>query len=226
MRRVLNIAHRGFTRTFPDNTLEALEAAIRMGVDGVEFDVRETSDGEFVVFHDAKLHGSGIKDLTLEKIQAVRLERKYRIPTLMEALRLCSGRTGLFVELKEVGSVRRLLALLRSEARLSDLTLLSFHRALLAELLNLAPDIRRAIIVTSPGKDPLGTMESVQADAMIVRFPFVSRGLVDAVHAVGRAVFVWGLPLPWCIGSVVPLGVDGIISDFPDVVKKKLKEGL
>jgi glycerophosphoryl diester phosphodiesterase len=46
--------------------------------------------------------------------------------------------------------------------------------------------------------------------------------VVDAVHMVGRAVFVWGLPSPRCIGRVVSAGVDGVITDFPDVVKKKL----
>ena len=42
---MLNIAHRGYTRDWPGNTLEALEAAINLGVDAVEVDVQETRDG-------------------------------------------------------------------------------------------------------------------------------------------------------------------------------------
>lgn len=222
VKRVLNIAHRGFTRVFPDNTLEALDAAMGLGVDGVEFDVRETSDHNFVLFHDPKLHGTEIKALTLEQIQSVRLKRKYKIPTLEEALHLCSKRTALFVELKEVASFQQLVTLLRSVVPLSHIMVLSFSRALLAELLYLAPEIPRAALVVSPGKEPLAVMESVQADAIVVRYPFASREVVDAVHMVGRAVFVWGLPSPRCIGRVVSAGVDGVITDFPDVVKKKL----
>jgi len=220
--RILNIAHRGFTRVHPDNTLEALEAAIEIDADGVEFDVRETSDGEFVVFHDAELRGAAIRKLMLEQVQQVRLKGKYRIPTLAEALRLCGNRTGLFVELKEVVSFDRLLALLKSVAPLENVMLLSFNRALLRELLYRAPDIPRAVIVVSPGEDPLSMMESVQADAIVVRYPFVDRKLIEAVHSVGRAIFVWGLPFSWRVGGVISLGVDGIISDFPDAVKKKL----
>ncbi len=226
MRRVLNIAHRGFTRVFPDNSLESLDAAIEIGVDGVEFDVRETSDKNFVVFHDPKLHGTSIRELTLAQLQGVKLEGKYKIPTLEEVLRLCGNRTRLFIELKAVESFPRLVEVLRSEAPLSDIMLLSFSRALLTEALYLAPDIPRAIIVTSPGKSPLQLMESVQADAIVARYPFGGRKLVEAVHGVGRAIFVWGLPLPCCINGVVKMDVDGIISDFPDAVGKKLSEKL
>ncbi len=222
MRRVLNIAHRGFTRVHPDNTLEALEAAIDIGVDGVEFDVRETSDGEFVLFHDPQLRGTAVSKLTLEQVQQVRLKGKYRVPTLAEALRLYGNRTGLFVELKEIVSFDRLVGLLKTVSPLSDIMLLSFNGALLRELLHRVPEIPRGIIVVSPGKDPLAMMESVQSDSIVVKYPFVNRKLIEVVHYVGRAVLVWGLPLPWCINSVVSLGVDGIISDFPDVVKKKL----
>lgn len=222
MRRVLNIAHRGFTRTHPDNTLEALEAAIGIGADGVEFDVRETSDGEFVLFHDGELRGTAVSKLTLEQVQRVRLKGKYIIPTLAEVLRLCGNRTGLFVELKEIVSFDRLVVLLKSVSPLSDIMLLSFNGALLREFLHRVPEIPRGIIVVSPGKDPLRMMESVQADAIIVRYPFVNRRMTETVHGVGRAVFVWGLPFPWCIDGVISAGVDGIISDFPDAVKKKL----
>ena len=222
MGKILNIAHRGFTRVYPDNTVEALAAAIEIDADGVEFDVRETSDCEFVVFHDAELRGRAINKLTREEVQQVRLRGKYRIPTLAEVLRVCGNRTKLFIELKEVVSFDRLLALLKSGAPLEDVMVLSFNRALLRELLYREPEIPRAVIVVSPGEDPLGMMESVQADAIVVRYPFVKRKLVEEVHSVGRAVFVWGLPVSWCLGGVIALGVDGVISDFPDVVKKKL----
>ena len=60
MKHVLNIAHRGFTRDFPDNTLESFKAAIGIPVDAIECDVRETADGHFVIFHDAELSGQDI----------------------------------------------------------------------------------------------------------------------------------------------------------------------
>jgi glycerophosphoryl diester phosphodiesterase len=55
MKRILNIAHRGFTKQFPDNTLEAFEAAIGIPVDGIECDVHETADNRFIIFHDREI---------------------------------------------------------------------------------------------------------------------------------------------------------------------------
>ena len=50
--RALNFAHRGFTQAAPENTLAAFKAAIELGVDGIELDVRTCKTGEVVVFHD------------------------------------------------------------------------------------------------------------------------------------------------------------------------------
>src|SRR4030042_3740320 len=105
MSNILNIAHRGFHKSFPDNTLEAFEAAIGLGVDGIELDVHETADQEFIVFHDAKLLDKVIKYLLLDEIKNVKLQGKFDIPTLGQVLDLCRRRAKLMVELKKVWSL-------------------------------------------------------------------------------------------------------------------------
>ena len=65
MKRILNIAHRGFTKQFPDNTLEAFEAAIKIPVDGIECDVHETTDNDFIIFHNNEIQGRDIGQMTL-----------------------------------------------------------------------------------------------------------------------------------------------------------------
>ncbi len=100
---VFVIAHRGDWRNFPENSLEAIESAIKMGVDIVELDVHRTVDGEIVVCHDHTINrttnGKGkIKELTLDYIRSRRLRSghgvvtRYKMPTLAEALDLCKGR--------------------------------------------------------------------------------------------------------------------------------------
>jgi len=54
MRRILNIAHRGFSSQFPENTLQAFDEAMKVPADGFECDLQMTSDGEIVIFHDEK----------------------------------------------------------------------------------------------------------------------------------------------------------------------------
>lgn len=98
------ISHRGDWRNFPENSLEAYESAIRMGVDMVEVDVHRTADGVLVVCHDKTINrttsGKGkIAQLTYDSIRNVRLRTghnvvrpRYRMPALAEVLDLCRDR--------------------------------------------------------------------------------------------------------------------------------------
>ena len=101
---VFVIAHRADWRNFPENSLEAIESAIKMGVDIVELDVHRTADGELVICHDKTINrttnGKGlIKDMTYDSLMTFRLKRAHgattdslRIPTLREALLCCKDR--------------------------------------------------------------------------------------------------------------------------------------
>lgn len=100
---VFVIAHRADWRNFPENSLEAIESAIAMGVDIVELDVHRTADGEIVVCHDKTINrttnGKGkISELTFDYIRSRYLRAghgattRYKMPTLAEALDVCKGR--------------------------------------------------------------------------------------------------------------------------------------
>ena len=89
-------AHRGFRSKYPENTMEAFKAAVELGVDQVETDIRVTKDGELVIIHDATVdrttNGTGkVNEYTLEEIQKLDagsfLDPKFKdckIPTLIE----------------------------------------------------------------------------------------------------------------------------------------------
>src|SRR5437899_11534085 len=113
--RVLNIAHRGASAHFPENTLAAFAAAIRAGADMCELDVQKTADDALVVIHDETIDrttdGRGRVDrLTLEAIKrfdaGVWRDARFmneRIPTLREVIDLTAGRCELNIELKAKG---------------------------------------------------------------------------------------------------------------------------
>ena len=218
----MNIAHRGFTKIFPDNTLEAFEAAIQLGVDGIECDVQETADHNFVVFHDSQLLGQDIERLSLAEIHSVKLEGKFEIPTLEQTLDLCQKRVKLVVELKKVWAVDRLLTLLRAVAKPTEITVASFNHDLVSKASNLAPEIQTAIITARPIKNPFRMAESVKSDIIIMRFPFATAELAEKIHRHKLSIFVWD-----CVGlkdvrTALGLDIDGIISDFPDLVMREL----
>jgi glycerophosphoryl diester phosphodiesterase len=107
----LVVAHRGASAEEPENTLRAFEAAVELGADAVEFDVRMSADGHAVVMHDPAVdrttdgHGL-VRDLTLPELKRLRVRSSSRepaeIPTLVETLALLSGRAAVDVEIKNI----------------------------------------------------------------------------------------------------------------------------
>lgn len=99
---VIVVAHRGDWRNAPENSLQAIENCIEMGVDMVELDVRKTKDNQLVVIHDRTLDrtttGKGlVKEWTLDSLKTLNLKNgtgrptDHRIPTLREALLTAKG---------------------------------------------------------------------------------------------------------------------------------------
>ncbi|MBQ8496511.1 MAG: glycerophosphodiester phosphodiesterase [Clostridia bacterium] len=108
-------AHRGFSEKYPENTMEAFRAAIELGVDQIETDVRITKDGELVLIHDATVdrttNGTGkVSEMTFPELRALDAGSKKdvrfagaKIPTFIELMELVKDHPTmtLDIELKE-----------------------------------------------------------------------------------------------------------------------------
>lgn len=103
LQEVLVVAHRGDWRNFPENSIAAIESAIKMGVDIAELDVQRTKDGHLILMHDATLDrtttGKGrVDEWTLDSIRTLKLKNgcairtKHDVPTLEEALMYAKGK--------------------------------------------------------------------------------------------------------------------------------------
>ena len=100
---VIVVAHRADWRNFPENSLEAVQSSIDMGVDMLELDVQRTKDGVLMLMHDYNLDrmttGSGnIAETTWEEISKLKLKdhqgnvTPYKVPTLEQVLLACKGK--------------------------------------------------------------------------------------------------------------------------------------
>ena len=100
---VIVVAHRADWRNYPENSLEAIQSSIEMGVDMLELDVQRTKDGVLILMHDQKLDrtttGQGnIAETTWEEISKLNLKdhkgevTSYKVPKLEDALLLCKDR--------------------------------------------------------------------------------------------------------------------------------------
>ncbi|MHB8085502.1 MAG: glycerophosphodiester phosphodiesterase [Dehalococcoidia bacterium] len=219
-RAIINIAHRGYSRDFPENTLEAFKAAIELGVDGIEFDVQETADGEFFIFHNDDIEGKKIAEMQAADIGEIRIGRKYRVPALEETLSLCAPGLILIVELKQVKSLEKFLAILRDHIDVTRVVIVSFDSGLISRLASLAPDIMRAVITSAPVDRPEEITTNVGSAAIGLRCQDVNAESVSRLRRNGTMVFVWGCPDAQAVWGVMRFDIDGVISDFPDAVKE------
>ena len=119
---VVVIVHRSDWRHYPENSLAAMEGAIKMSVDMVEIDVQRTKDGVLVCCHDKSVDrtttGKGnVKDLTADYISTLKLKTKdgvteYGMPTLAQALDLCRDRVLINID-KGINYYDQILQLLK-----------------------------------------------------------------------------------------------------------------
>lgn len=220
-RMPLRIGHRGAAGHAPENTLAALKLAIKYGVDMVEFDVRRLADGALVLFHDDSVdrttNGEGkIEELSLSVLRELDAGGGERIPLLEEALAYLSGRAGAMIELK----VRGIAADVCAKVQVADFqgTVIYasfFHEELLTVRRLMGDALTLALIEDAPAHSTAFAIEA-QATHAGLALDTVTPGLVKALQAKGIKVFVYTVDEPDDIARMKQLGVDGIISNFPD----------
>ena len=220
------IAHRGFSKVAPENTLAAFRAALEAGADALEFDVRLTRDGVPVIMHDKTVdrttNGRGrVGDLTfaqLRKLDAGSHKgpqfKGERVPSLDELLALARGKTLLLCELKSPDRrVPRLVHAALAKHEMADRTLvISFHPASLLAMKRLRAD--QPIGLLAYPYDPPGRRAlAAKADAVLGFFGSLDRGAIRGAHKAGLEVLTWTVNDRAEMASMVAQGVDGLITD-------------
>ena len=208
------IAHRGASYDARENTLAAFERALAIGVDFVELDVRASSDGELVVFHDARLDRLTPLRGPLGRRTAAELA-EHAIPTLAQVLELCRGRAGVMAELKSPHLYRRHELVARTVAMVdpdADIVL-SFQRGALREARGLSPRLR---ILQHVGYGV--SIRAAARYANLVGFADgrVTRRGLEKARSLGLATTVYTVNDETRMRELAAADVDGIISDRPD----------
>jgi len=222
------IAHRGASALYRENTIAAFDAAIDMGADGIELDIRRSRDGVILVHHDARLRGMDrlISDMTFD--DAARAARKldYEIPTLADVVNLCAGRAVVDVELKETGYEAAVATEVVSRIGPGDAVFTSFHDISVAALKEYAPTYKAGLLLGhnlfSPGlreKRPYLPMRRLlrsRADFVAPHWQLLRLGLMRRWHRIGYPLAVWTVNRRRHAERLAARGVDLIITDYPD----------
>lgn len=223
MSKVWVIAHRGASGVEVENTLAAFERAILMGIDYIELDVRKTSDGKVVVYHDSWIPGLGsIERLPLEQIERVVLRNGQHIATLEEVITFSRGRVRLLIELKTPGAWLAVLDLVERHGIGDQVIIASFHHPTALQVKQVTPRVKTGIINSGRLVDPSHALSSARADVLMQDVEMLDEELVAQVKAVQREVFAWTVNDEDSIRQAIALGVHGIISDYPERVMAML----
>ena len=226
MRRVLRIGHRGAAGHAPENTLAAIQKGIALGVDFVEIDVRRTADGVLVALHDETVNrttnGKGrIDRLSLQDIRTFNAGNGEYIPTLEEVLKLAAGRAGLMLELKVKEVAQQTVEAVR-EAGFSDpIIYASFLHDELTHVRAVDPEASLMVLFGRLPHAPVARAIGYRPSHVGLRHDTATRHLVDAFHHADLLVFVYTADSSDDIQHALSVGVDGVISNFPERIKNQ-----
>ena len=238
---MLNIAHRGFSGKYPENTLLAFQKGIEAGADGFEFDTHLTKDGEIVIIHDERLdrttNAQGfVKDYTLEELRKVDASKPFPecgfcgIPTLREYFELTKGMDLMTnIELKNSiiwydGMEEKVIAMIREYGVEEQIVLSSFNHYSIMKCKKLAPELKCGFLDSSWLVNPGEYTKSRGVECYHPSFRSLDEATVAEVHSHGIEINTWTVNETEDIQRMFDLGVHSVITNFPDRVNA-VKQG-
>lgn len=230
-------AHRGGALDAPENSVAAFEAAVRLGFRYLETDVHVTADGVLVAFHDARLdrvtdRTGAIADLTWDEVRRARIDGTGEIPTFEDLLgawphvrinvdpKADSAVDPLIDAINRTGAVERVCVGAFSDRRIARVV-----AGVGGELCTgMGPRgiarLRGASLGAPTGPIP---GHCAQVPSHMGRMALVTRRFVDTAHHLGKDVHVWTIDDPDEMHRLLDLGVDGIMTDRPAVLRSVLE---
>ena len=235
MTALKRIAHRGASGEYPENTRLAFVKAIEARADIIELDCQMTRDGHIVIFHDESLMRTAgvrgtVKNRTLEQLKRLdvgqwknRSHRGERILTLEEALETIGGKADLCLEIKSYpgsapGIELKILFTLSHYDYLDRTMLSSFDYRCLARVRDLAPETSIGVIFGSNNvkENPFDAVKDLGAASIYVQKELASRNFLEQAWQEGLDVHVWTVNAVRDLEVFAAMGVQGLVSDFPD----------
>lgn len=244
--RPILLAHRGDSAYAPENTLPAFQQALQKGADGVELDAKLTADGHVIVIHDSTVDrttdGTGrVAHFTLDAIRKLdagkRFNEKFsatKVPLLEEVFEVVGKDKMINIELSNYysishdGLVLKICELIKRHNNQSQILFSSFFASNLKIAARELPEVPRGLLamrgVLGLWARSFGFMFG-DYQALHPYISSTSREQIQRVHRLKRRVHVWTVNKPEEILQLKDWGVDGIITDDPQMAVRALGRG-
>lgn len=232
MRHQFIVGHRGARGLAPENTLLAFQKGIECGTQSLECDVQITKDGELVVFHDTTLdrltsETGWVHERTLIELESFFvLDSEERIPSLEKVVDLVfSSEQELIIEIKgdskerAVGTAERVVSFLgEKKIDVSKIYIHSFCMNALARVNELDPSFHTSLLFCNglETNEYLDLAKRVGADGISVAYDYIYEDLVTQAQKVNMRIDAWTLNNELVFNRMKDMGVNGLITDFPD----------
>jgi glycerophosphoryl diester phosphodiesterase len=233
---MLKIAHRGASGHAPENTMASFRLAAEMGAKFVETDLHLTRDAKIVAMHDQTVdrttNGRGrISKMSLVELRGLDAGVKFlsvdgksykgeRVPTLDEILEFTrTADVTFYLELKETqgwGFEQSLVGSLRRADAINRVVIISFDAKVLETVHRIEPALAIGFLCEKPTLQLIEKAVALGAKQFLPRADRITPELIAAAHRVNLLFVVWTVNEIEDMRRVVALGVDGIISDYPD----------
>ncbi len=225
---LVKIAHRGASGYVTENTLVAFERAIELGADMIELDVWCSLDGHVMVYHDKWLNRlcneqGAIEQKALCELKGMLLDHKHTMPTLYEALAMIDGRIKVDIELKGNITVSAVISCIKDfvdsgKFSWQDFLITSFNHHLLRLVKDLEPQVLIGAIFEGLPIGYCDVIQDLDVDVVVLAYSLTNSAIVHDAHKRGVKVFVYTVNHAEDVLDMKLLGVDGIISNYPDLI--------
>jgi glycerophosphoryl diester phosphodiesterase len=224
------VAHRGAPKRARENTIKSFLAAVSLGADMIEIDVRRTCDGVFIVFHDPwfsrKTHRPLLADLTYREISKRAANKKFHVPTLEEALKELAGKVMLDIELKEPEYEAEVIKQVRRCFTDNKFVLTSFNPRIVAAVKAFDSKLTAGLILATNADLSGGEKTEAEVLAPEKKLFDAQRNFFAGAKRRGKRIAVWTVDGKAQLSSLLvdPL-VDAVITNHPDrafALRKKL----
>jgi glycerophosphoryl diester phosphodiesterase len=232
-RSVVAIAHRGASAYAPENTTAAFELALSLGARAVEFDVRLTRDGVPVVLHDDTLErttsGRGkVSEANWADLAALEAGTWFhprfveqRVLSLEQALAVIAPRARPIIELKVALEARVLEEALRVYNATQQALVISFEASWLAAVRKASRDLKVGLLADEWRDDLPERCRDLGSEVLILGTHVLSLGRIAVALDCGLEVWTYTPNDIGLVAACAALGVTGIITDRPDLIRAK-----
>ncbi|MGK0494038.1 MAG: glycerophosphoryl diester phosphodiesterase [Maribacter sp.] len=224
----LVIGHRGAMGHETENTLASVQKALDLGVDMIEIDVFKISTGEVVVFHDQTVerltNGPGnIEEYNISDLSRLTLDGGHKIPMLQDVLKLIDNKVALNIELKGANTADKVNHVIQFYTKSrgwspENFIISSFNWEELRTLRKLNDSVAIAILTEDNPLDALAIGTELNAVAINPYFKNLDADVVAKIKQAGFKIYTWTVNEPDDITAIKNMGVDGIITNFPERV--------